>query len=74
MFFGYKKIEKYYIAEPEKAILDMIITGQNPETHQIDWEKLDPKKLLDYAKTKKRLLQRLYYHPSIAKIITKTPP
>lgn len=70
-FFGYKKKDNYYLADPEKAILDMIITNQNPEVHPIDWQKIDPEKLLDYAKASKKVLHKMFEHTKIATIISQ---
>ncbi len=61
-FFGYTKTpEGYFIAEPEKALIDMIITGQNPQIHPIEWNELDQEKLIEYAKTSERIYDRLHH-------------
>jgi len=67
-FFGYTKTQEgYFIAEPEKAVIDMIIVGQNPEVHPIEWSKLNPKKLIRYAKVSKKIYDKLCQYLSTSK-------
>ena len=52
----------YFIAEPEKAITDMIYAEQNPTHMAIDWSRLNIKKISIYSKyypkkTRKKILR-----------------
>ena len=49
---------KYFIAEPEKAIVDTIYIGQNPIRMAIDWSRIDAKKLIKYSKYYPRKVQK----------------
>ena len=62
-FLGYTWIKSseggiYFIAEPEKAIVDMIYIGQNVNSAAIDWSRIETKKLLMYSKYFSKKMRR----------------
>lgn len=61
LFFGYEKVDNYYIASPEKALLDTIyLTSRNKRL--IDFDSLNLKRL-----NKKRLFRLLNKFPNYVK-------
>lgn len=50
--------DTYFVAEPEKAIVDMIYVEQDPIRVAVDWSQIDKKKTLIYAKYYSRKIQK----------------
>ena len=57
LFFGYRRMESrfaegfyFLIAEPEKALLDMVFRGEDTlKLFTLDYEAIDPDKLVEYS-------------------------
>jgi len=59
LFWGYRLEENILVAEPEKAIIDLLylerVGLKKLQTDEIRWEALDLKKLMRYAKRTKKI-------------------
>ena len=64
LFFGFEYCERFYVASPEKAVLDTLyLRKMLPAADELEWEMLNPQALRDmadrYPAFVRRILQAL---------------